>query len=136
MLRSVATLRHASIGSVAPRPDAQGPIAEMKIFSRMALLAALAAVTVLRLWIGVLGLAQVVGVHWAIVVALGLLLSGFLVPLQIAVFLGALMVWHWPLLLALIVAAPRLVLMLPGLISSLLASRRHPRPRWSSFKPV
>jgi hypothetical protein len=89
-----------------------------------------------RLWIGVLGLAQVIGVGWAIAVVLGLLLWGFLLPLQIAVFFGALLVWHWPLLLALVVAAPRLVLMLPGLISTFLAARRHPRPRWSRFKAL
>ena len=65
-----------------------------------------------------------------------LLLSGLMLPLRIAVFFGALAVWHWPVLLALIVAAPRLVLMLPGLISTFLASRRHPRPRWSRFKPT
>jgi hypothetical protein len=53
-----------------------------------------------------------------------------------AVFFGALALWDCPLLVALIVAAPRLVLMLPGLISTFLASRRHPRPRWSRFKPA
>jgi|SRR5450631_1686955 hypothetical protein len=108
----------------------------MQILMRSVLLVALAAVTVVRLWIGVLGLAQFIGVGWAIAVVLGLLLWGFLLPLQIAVFFGALLVWHWPLLLALVVAAPRLVLMLPGLISTFLAARRHPRPRWSSFKAL
>jgi len=38
------------------------------------------------------------------------------------------------LALALIVAAPRLILVLPGLISTFLASRRHPRARWSTIK--
>jgi hypothetical protein len=108
----------------------------MQILMRSVFLVALAAVTVVRLWIAVLGLALFIGVGWAIAVALGLLLWGFLLPLQIAVFFSALLVWHWPLLLAFVVAAPRLVLMLPGLISSFLAARRHPRPRWSSYKPV
>ena len=108
----------------------------MKILIRIVLLATLAAFSLLRVWIGVLGLAQVIGVDWAIVVAVGLLLSGFILPLQIAVFFGAQTVWHWPLLLAIIVAAPRLILVLPGLISTFLASRRHPRPRWSSFNPA
>jgi hypothetical protein len=108
----------------------------MKILIRVLLLLALAGFTVLRLWIAVLGLAQGIGVVWAVVLALALLLSGWLLPLQIAVFLGALMVWHWPLPLALVVAAPRLILVLPGLISTFLASKRHPRARWSSFKPA
>jgi disulfide bond formation protein DsbB len=38
--------------------------------------------------------------------------------------------WHWPLWVAVPAAAPRLVLMLPGLITIGLARLRHPRPRW------
>src|ERR1700676_5131145 len=102
----------------------------MKIFMGIGLFAALVAFTLLRVWIGVLGLAQIFGLGWAIAVALSLLLLRWLLPLQVAVLFGALSVWHWPLALAVIVAAPRLVLMLPGLVSTLLASRRHPRPSW------
>jgi len=108
----------------------------MKVLLRVALLALLAAVSVLRLWLATFGLAQLIGMDWAIALALGLLLAGILWPLQIAVFCGALLVWHWPPLLALLVAAPRLILMLPGLISTLLAGRRHPRPRWRSIEPA
>jgi hypothetical protein len=108
----------------------------VKILIRIGLLAARAAFTLLRVWIGVLGLAQIIGVGWAIAVAVSLLLLGLIWPLQIAVFFGALAVWHWSLALAVIVAAPRLILILPGLISTFLGSRRHPRPRWSSLKPV
>jgi hypothetical protein len=108
----------------------------MKILIRVLLLLALGAFCALRLWIAVLALAQVIGVAWAIALAVALLLSGALVPLQIAVFFGALMLWHWPLALALIVAAPRLILVLPGLISTFLAARRHPRPRWSTYQGI
>jgi len=108
----------------------------MKVLMRVVLLALLAAVSALRLWLATLGLAQLIGIDWAIALALALLLSGILWPLQVAVFFGAFLAWHWPPLLALIVAAPRLILMLPGLISTFLAGRRHPRPRWSSVKPV
>jgi hypothetical protein len=108
----------------------------MKIFIRVVALAMLAALVVLRVWIGVLGLAEFVGVDWAIALALALLLCGFLLPLRIAVVYGAVTLWHWPLVLAVILAAPRLILVLPGLISTYLASRRHPRPRWRPFEPV
>jgi hypothetical protein len=108
----------------------------MKVLLRVALLALLAALSILRLWLATLGLAQLIGVDWAIALALALLLTGILWPLQIAVFCGALLVWHWPPLLALVLAAPRLILMLPGLISTFLAGRRHPRPRWSSIEPA
>jgi hypothetical protein len=106
----------------------------VKILIRIAALATLAAFSLLRIWLSVLGLAQLLGVPWAIAAAVALLLSGRVLPLQIAVFFGALTGWHWPLLLAVIVAAPRLILMLPGLMSTFLASRRHPRPRWRSFQ--
>ncbi|MFI4869804.1 MAG: hypothetical protein ACHQDD_10725 [Steroidobacterales bacterium] len=104
----------------------------MKILIRIGGLAALAAFMLLRLWLGVLGLAAVIAVPWAIVVAVALLLCRLTLPLQTAMFVGAFTAWHWPLLPAVIVAAPRLVLVLPGLISTFLAGRRHPRPRWSS----
>jgi hypothetical protein len=103
---------------------------------RAALLVGLAACTLLRLWLAVLALAVAVGTAWAIVATLALLLAGLLWPLRMAVFFGALVLWHWPLPAALVIAAPRLVLMLPGLIATLLASKRHPRPRWSSYRPV
>jgi hypothetical protein len=108
----------------------------MKVIMRMVALAALAGFMLLRAWMGVLGLAQIVGADWAIAVGLALLLCRLVLPLQIAVLLGALTVWHWPLLLAVIVAAPRLILVLPGLISTFLAARRHPRPRWSGAPVV
>jgi hypothetical protein len=108
----------------------------MRVLLRIVGVGALAAFVLMRGWIGVLGLGALVGPGWAIVLVAVLLLSGLMLPLRIAVLFGALAVWHWPLLLALIVAAPRLVLMLPGLISTFLASRRHPRPRWSRFKPT
>jgi len=107
----------------------------MKLLLRIGLMALLAALTLLRLWLAVLGLAVLLGPGWAIVVLLVLLLTGVLWPLQLAVFFGALMVWHWPLLLAFAMAAPRLILMLPGLVSTFLAAKRHPRPRWSPYQP-
>jgi hypothetical protein len=108
----------------------------MRVLVRIVALAALAAFALLRAWLAVLGLAELVGVAWGIALTIALLLVGLMLPVRIAVFFGALAVWHWPALLAVVVAAPRLVLMLPGLISTFLASRRHPRPRWSPFKPA
>jgi hypothetical protein len=52
------------------------------------------------------------------------------VPLRIVAFLGALGPWHWPWFAAALLVAPRLPLLLPGLLSTLLASWRHPRPSW------
>lgn len=43
--------------------------------------------------------------------------------------------WHWPLWAAVLAAAPRLLLMLPGLITTGLARWRHPRARWPAPAP-
>jgi hypothetical protein len=104
----------------------------MSMLVRIAVPAVLLAFTTLRAWLAVLGLAEFVGTDWAIALVVVMALCRLMLPLQIAVLVGALAAWHWPLLLALIVAAPRLVLVLPGLISTFLAARRHPQPRWSS----
>ena len=103
---------------------------------RAAVLLLLAACSLLRLWLAVLALAVAVGTGWALVAALALLLAGLFWPLRLAVFFGALELWHWPLPAALVIAAPRLVLMLPGLVSTYLASKRHPRPRWKCYRPA
>jgi len=103
---------------------------------RAALLLGLAACTLLRLWLAVLALAVVIGTGWAMVTTLALLLAGVLWPLRVAVFFGALVLWHWPLPAALVIALPRLILVLPGLIATLLASKRHPRPRWTGYRAV
>lgn len=42
-----------------------------------------------------------------------------------------LLVWHWPWWAALLACAPRLLLMLPGVLTSTLARWRHPRPLWN-----
>jgi hypothetical protein len=103
---------------------------------RGAVLLLLAACSLLRLWLAVLALAVAVGTGWALVAVLALLLAGLFWPLRLAVFFGALELWHWPLPAALVIAAPRLVLMLPGLVAAYLASKRHPRPRWKSYRPA
>ena len=38
--------------------------------------------------------------------------------------------WHWPIWAAVLAAAPRLVLMLPGVITIWVARLRHPRAHW------
>jgi len=79
-----------------------------------------------------LGLVQAIGPIWGVAAAVTLLWLRCLRALQITIFLGALTVWHWPALLALFLAAPRAFLVLPGLIATFLANRRHPRARWPS----
>jgi hypothetical protein len=68
-------------------------------------------------------IAALAGLAIAVLLHLGVLV-------RVGAFLGAVLLWHWPVLVALLFAAPRLFTMLPGAISTLLAQLRHPRPLW------
>jgi len=102
----------------------------LKPVLRIAAWVALVLFLLLRGLVGVQALVHLLGAPIGVLVAVLLLLAGWLRPLRIAAFFGLIVLWHWPLLAALLVAAPRWLLMLPGLISTLLARLRHPRPRW------
>ena len=103
----------------------------MKILIRMVGFPALVAYGATWLWACVVGLAYALGTGWALLVVAMLLWLRFFVPLQLAALFGAIVVWHLTVLLALLLAAPRIFLMLPGMVSTFLAARRHPRARWS-----
>jgi hypothetical protein len=96
----------------------------------VAAVAALALFRLGRFALGVWGLAVELGPLWALAAALLAVGWRAWLPLRIGVFLGAMALWHWPWFAALALAAPRLLLMLPGLIASALARLRHPRARW------
>jgi hypothetical protein len=82
-------------------------------------------------WGAVAALAVPFDLPAAVLVVVLLVLSRNFRALQLSVLIGAVWIWHLPVLVAILLAAPRLVLILPGLISTYLASRRHPRLRWS-----
>lgn len=44
--------------------------------------------------------------------------------------------WHWPIWAAVLAAAPRLLLMLPGVITVWVARLRHPRAHWPAAGPA
>ena len=104
----------------------------MKSLLRLVLLGVLAAVAAIWLWAAISALQTGLG-SWcgAVLVTAILLASGSFPALQLAALIGAIWIWHLPVLLALILAVPRAFLVLPGLISTYLARRRHPRLRWS-----
>jgi len=78
------------------------------------------------------GVAHWLGAPGASALVLLAVLLRWNVLLQIGAALTLVTLWHWPASLAVIAVAPRLISMLPGLIRTWGASRRHPRPRWSS----
>ena len=103
---------------------------------RITALIALLAWRMARVWVGLLGLAQLLGLPWASALMALLLLSNAMLPVRLCAVFGAVWVWHWPGMVAVIFAAPRLVLILPGLISTWLALVRHPRPVWHATQPA
>jgi hypothetical protein len=85
-----------------------------------------------RCWLALLGLAALVGNAWAAALIVLAAATACHWLLRAAAFFALLRLWHWPWPLALVAAAPRLLLVLPGLITTLLARMRHPRPLWAA----
>lgn len=104
----------------------------MKLLMRMAGLLGLlafAAAWAAACWAG---LSLVAGIAWGLVIAAASVWLRLTWLLQLGVCIGAVAAWRWPIVLAVLLAAPRLLLVLPGLLSSYLANRRHPRVPWVS----
>jgi hypothetical protein len=93
-------------------------------------LAALWAYRLARAIVAFLGLASWLGSAWALAILVLAVAFRLHWVLRAAAFLALLLLWHWPWWVALPLAMPRAVLMLPGLISTAVARRRHPRPVW------
>jgi hypothetical protein len=91
----------------------------------------LTAFAVLWLAACVTGLSLIAGLLWGVLIGAVLAWLRFSWLLQLAVGFGAWSAWRWPMAAAVLLAAPRIVLVLPGLVSSYLANLRHPRARWS-----
>jgi hypothetical protein len=102
----------------------------MKSLIAITALSALAALRVARLIVGSIGLQHELGVFWAVIGAASLMLFRLSLPIRIGAFLALVSLWRWPWFAALIFAAPRLLLLLPGLWSTGMARLRHPRPLW------
>ena len=85
-----------------------------------------------RCAVALLGLAVLVGNAWAALLIVLAAAAACNWILRAAAFLALVRLWHWPWPLAVVVAAPRLVLVLPGRVTTLLARFRHPRPLWAA----
>lgn len=96
----------------------------------LAALAALAALRLARLGLATLLLLKFCGPVLAVVGLLAAVLLRLDWLVRAAAAAGAVLLWRWPLIAALVFAVPRLFTMLPGAVSTLLARWRHPRPRW------
>jgi hypothetical protein len=107
-----------------------GKIQAMRLPIRLGAIMGLMLFFAARAVAALLGLIAVAGPFWGVAAVAALSWLRCIRVLQIAIFLGALTVWHWPAVLALFVAAPRAFLVLPGLIATFLANRRHPRAHW------
>jgi hypothetical protein len=93
-------------------------------------LLALAGLLIMQLVLGCMGLVALLGPGGAVAGVLLWLLLGWRLPLKFGAFWGALTLWHWPWFPALMIGAPRELLMVPGLVSRLIARLRHPPPVW------
>lgn len=89
-----------------------------------------------RALVVVLALIPLLGFIAAFAVVALLLLLDARWLLRLAAAAAAVSVWHWPVMLALLFAMPRLFLMAPGAVTQWLALKRHPRPRWPDAGPI
>jgi len=96
----------------------------------LAAIAALVALRLARLGLATLLLLKVCGPMVAIAGALAALLFSLDWLVRAGALAGVVLLWHWPAIAGLVLAAPRLFTMLPGALSTLLARARHPRPIW------
>lgn len=64
------------------------------------------------------------GAFWAGLIIVACLWFRFTLPVTVGAFLGAMEVWEWHWLFALIFAAPSLVLMVPAILASLVDEGR------------
>ena len=103
-----------------------------KALTATAALTALALFRLGRAAIGIMGLWKLLGPAWAVAGLAALVLLRVTIPVRIGVVLAAVYLWAMPWTAALLLAVPRVPLMLPGLISTALARLRHPRPVWRS----
>ena len=101
-----------------------------KLFLTLGCLLALAGFMIMQLVLGCMGLAALLGPGGAGLSLLLWLLLGWRLPLKFGAFWAALTLWHWPWFPALMIGAPRELLMVPGLVSRLIARLRHPPPVW------
>jgi hypothetical protein len=101
-----------------------------KALTATAALAALAVFRLGRVVLGTIGLWQLLGPAWAVAGLALLILLRLTILIRIGVVLAAAYLWALPWIVALLLSAPRVPLMLPGLISTALARLRHPRPVW------
>jgi hypothetical protein len=102
----------------------------MQLARGILVLAALWAYRLARAVVALLGLSLWLGAGWA--VAIGVLVAAGRLHwvIRVAAGLTLLLAWHWPWWAAFPLAAPRVLLLLPGLIHLIHARLRHPRPLW------
>jgi hypothetical protein len=103
----------------------------MKWLMRVVAIAGVAALGAVWVAAGTAALAVPLTLAGAVVTVVVLLLSRSFRALQLAALVGLIWIWHVPPVLAVLLAVPRIVLILPGLIATYLARRRHPRLRWT-----
>jgi hypothetical protein len=122
----------ASSRSVIAKPKMTEHVAGDGLRSAIALTcaAAIAAFRAARLAIALYGLGHAIGVPWAVIAAIALFALRLRLPIRIGAFLTTVLLWRWPWIAALALAAPRLFLVLPGLVATALARLRYRRARW------
>jgi hypothetical protein len=80
------------------------------------------------------GISSYAGTGWAIAAIVVSFMFRFILPITIGAFYGALVIWNWPWYWALIFAAPGLVLVIPSILTSVIAgfNRQNKNDSWNN----
>ncbi|CAM4092108.1 hypothetical protein BOTU111921_11320 [Bordetella tumbae] len=97
---------------------------------------AFTAYGIAQLVAGYIGIEYHLGVGWAWAALTVGLVFRFTLPVTIGAFFGAMDVWHWHWVMALVFAAPGLALIVPGVIAAVIGSFRDLFTPSGSSKPA
>lgn len=81
--------------------------------------------TILQLCAGYVGIAYHLGALWAVVAVVLAVVFRFTLPITIGAFFGALNVWHWPFIFAVLFILPGLMMVVPGVLMLVISKLKN-----------
>lgn len=80
---------------------------------------------ILQLCAGYVGIDYHLGAVWAVIAVILAVIFRFTLPITIGAFFGALHVWHWPFIFAILFVAPGLIFIIPGVLIMVISKLKN-----------
>lgn len=94
-----------------------------------------AALSILQLYAGVVGLSYMLGGFLAVIIVIASLIYKVSLPITVGSFVGMYLVWEWPWIIALLITAPSVLLMFPAFVALLVTSFKRSFVKTSRYRP-